>query len=100
MKKRPTGFLRAMPDRRVTDDGARVRVSRVAWINLVTHTHHQLNKIPSIILPMRSRNCPMKTLDRKTLIDKTRETDGGAPFRTPQTVARPRAATIDRTIGN
>jgi len=37
MKKRPTGFLRAMPDRRVTDDGARVRVSRVAWINLV-HT--------------------------------------------------------------
>jgi hypothetical protein len=34
------------------------------------------------------------------LIDKTRETDGGAPFRTPQTVARPRAATIDRTIGN
>jgi hypothetical protein len=96
MKKRPTGFLRAMPDRRVTDDGARVRVSRVAWINLVTHTHHQLN----IILPIRSRNRSMKTLDRKTLIDKTRETDGGAPFRTPQTVARPRAATIDRTIGN
>jgi hypothetical protein len=48
MKKRPTGFLRAMPDRRVTDDGARVRVSRVAWINLVTHTHHQLDQQNSI----------------------------------------------------
>jgi len=99
MKKRPTGFLRAMPDRRVTDDGARVRVSRVAWINLVTHPsstkQNSIDHFTDTFTQLSDEN-PRS----KTLIDKTRETDGGAPFRTLQTVARPRAATIDRTIGN